>query len=167
MAVIAEPSRRRLLELLAGGERTVSELSAHFGSTRSAISQHLGVLAAAGLVEVRKEGRYRYYRLHQGGMAELRASLDLFWTQELADLATAGPPEQGATTMPVDKSILVPLGADETFALLTEPARLRRWQAVSARASICAPVVTTGGRSSPGTPRPARSSRSSPGSAWS
>ncbi len=136
MAVIAEPNRRRLLELLTGGERTVSDLSAHFGSTRSAISQHLGVLATAGLVEVRKEGRFRYYRLHPEGMAELRASLDHFWTQELADLAVAGPPGTGGTTMPVDKSILVPLGADETFALLTEPDRLRRWQTVSARIDL-------------------------------
>jgi len=136
VAIIAEPNRRRLLELLSGGEQTVSDLAAHFGSTRSAISQHLGVLAGAGLIEARKVGRFRYYRLHPAGMAELRTSLDRFWTQELADLATAGPPRQGGTAMPVEKSVLVPLGADETFALLTEPDRLRRWQTVSARIDL-------------------------------
>ncbi len=136
VAIIAEPNRRRLLELLNGGEQTVSELAAHFGSTRSAISQHLGVLAGAGLVEARKVGRFRYYRLHPGGMAELRTSLDQFWTRELADLATTRPPGQGDTAMPVEKSVLVPLGADETFALLTEPDRLRRWQTVSARIDL-------------------------------
>jgi len=136
VAVIAEPNRRRLLELLGGGEQTVNDLAAHFDSTRSAISQHLGILAGAGLIEARKEGRFRYYRLHPGGMAELRSSLDQFWTRELADLATASPPGQGGTAMPVEKSVLVPLGADETFALLTEPDRLRRWQTVSARIDL-------------------------------
>jgi uncharacterized protein (TIGR03086 family) len=136
VAVIAEPNRRRLLELLVDGEQTVTGLSAHFESTRSAISQHLAVLVGAGLVEARKEGRFRYYRLIPEGMAELRASLDSFWTQELADLAAARPPKQGESAMRVEKSILVPLGPDETFALLTEPDRLRRWHTVSARIDL-------------------------------
>jgi uncharacterized protein (TIGR03086 family) len=136
VAVIAEPNRRRLLELLVNGEQTVTGLSAHFESTRSAISQHLAVLVDAGLVEARKEGRFRYYRLIPEGMAELRASLDSFWTQELADLAAARPPKQGESAMRVEKSILVPLGPDETFALLTEPDRLRRWHTVSARIDL-------------------------------
>ena len=105
VAIIAEPDRLRLLELLSGCEQTVSDLAAHFGSTRSAISQHLGVLAGAGLVEARKVGRFRYYRLHPGGMAEFRTSLDRFWTEEPADLATAGPPRKGGTAMPVEKAI--------------------------------------------------------------
>lgn len=48
VAVLGEPNRRRLLELLLDGERPVVELAAHFGVTRSAISQHLGVLARQG-----------------------------------------------------------------------------------------------------------------------
>ena len=74
LAVLAEPNRRRLLELLRTGEMTVTELAAHFSVTRPAISQHLGVLAAAGLVEVRQDGRFRRYRVHPGGMAALRSS---------------------------------------------------------------------------------------------
>ena len=38
--------------------------------------------------------------------------------------------------MPIEKSVLVPLGADETFALITEPGRLRRWQAITARVDL-------------------------------
>lgn len=89
--VLGEPNRRRLLELLRGGEMTVTELAAHFTVTRPAISQHLGVLASAGLVEVRRDGRFRRYRVRPEGMAALRSSLDAFWTTELEDLATVRP----------------------------------------------------------------------------
>ncbi len=135
LAVLGEPNRRRLLELLLEGEQPVVDLASHFGVTRSAISQHLGVLERAGLVEARKQGRYRYYRVRPAGLAELHASLDVFWSQELDALAKPLRPLQGVT-MPLDKSVLVPLGADETFALLTEPERLRRWQAVAARIDL-------------------------------
>jgi DNA-binding transcriptional ArsR family regulator len=96
LAALAEPNRRRLLELLRRGEMTVTELASHFRITRPAISQHLGVLAEAGLVEVRREGRFRYYRLDPQGMARLRSALDAFWTSELDQLAdsfTKGNPD--------------------------------------------------------------------------
>jgi DNA-binding transcriptional ArsR family regulator len=60
---IADPSRRRVLEELAGGERSVSQLCELFDSTQPAVSQHLKVLRDAGLVRVRREGRARYYTL--------------------------------------------------------------------------------------------------------
>jgi|SRR6185312_10907230 DNA-binding transcriptional ArsR family regulator len=95
--VLGEPNRRRLLELLRGGEMTVTELAAHFTVTRPAISQHLGVLAAAGLVDVRRDGRFRRYRVRPEGMAALRSSLDAFWTTELEDLASARPSTRSDT----------------------------------------------------------------------
>jgi DNA-binding transcriptional ArsR family regulator len=95
LAVLAEPNRRRLLELLRGGERTVTELAAEFSVTRPAISQHLGVLASADLVEVRQDGRFRRYRLNPDGMAALRGILDAFWTSELEQLVVAEPPRKG------------------------------------------------------------------------
>ena len=87
VAVVAEPNRRRLLQLLGHGEQTVTQLASHFTLSRSAISQHLGVLADIGLVTSRREGRFQYYRLDAGGMAALRAELDSFWTRELDQLA--------------------------------------------------------------------------------
>jgi DNA-binding transcriptional ArsR family regulator len=96
--VLGEPNRRRLLELLRSGEMTVTELAAHFTVTRPAISQHLGVLASAGLVEVRRDGRFRRYRVRPDGMAALRSSLDAFWTTELEDLASARPAPRSDTT---------------------------------------------------------------------
>ena len=92
LAVLAEPNRRRLLELLRGGEHTVTELAAEFSVTRPAVSQHLGVLAGAGLVEARQDGRFRRYRLVPVGMAALRSTLDAYWTTELEDLASVEPP---------------------------------------------------------------------------
>jgi DNA-binding transcriptional ArsR family regulator len=79
----AEPTRRRILQLLAGRPRTVSEVAAEFTVTRSAISQHLGVLAEAGLVDAEKVGRQRIYRVLPGGLSKLQAEIDRFWTDEL------------------------------------------------------------------------------------
>src|SRR5258708_39715293 len=45
-------------------------------------------------------------------------------------------PQLGGSLMPFEKSVLVPLSADETFALITEPARLRRWQTITARVAL-------------------------------
>src|SRR6476646_7191103 len=83
LEVAAEPTRRRLLQLLAAGELTVTQLASHFPVTRSAISQHLGILAEVGLVTARKQGRERHYRLEQGGMRRLRALFESFWSDEL------------------------------------------------------------------------------------
>ncbi|HVA06770.1 MAG TPA: metalloregulator ArsR/SmtB family transcription factor [Acidimicrobiales bacterium] len=97
LAAMAEPNRQRLLQLLRAGEQSVNELAAHFAVTRSAISQHLGVLADSGLVDVRRDGRFRYYRLNPGGLATLRAAIDAFWTEELEQLATSKGPEKGSS----------------------------------------------------------------------
>jgi uncharacterized protein (TIGR03086 family) len=142
VSVLAEPNRRRLLELLLEGEQSVSCLSAHFGVTRSAISQHLAVLSKAGLVEARADGRFRYYRVIPEGLAALQQALDVFWTKELEDLAAAGVPGQPVVPgqkgviVVAEKSVLVPLDPDQTFALLTEPERLRRWHTVTARIDV-------------------------------
>jgi uncharacterized protein (TIGR03086 family) len=136
VSVLAEPNRRRLLELLAQGERSAGDLATHFGVTRSAVSQHLGVLARAGLVDSRQQGRHRYYRLNPEGMGRLRSSLDMFWSNELEALAAVRPARKESAAMMLEKSVVVPLGPEETFALLTEPERLRRWQAVTARIDL-------------------------------
>lgn len=88
LEIAAEPNRRRLLHLLAGSERAVSDLSAQFEVSRSAISQHLLLLEKAGLVTARKEGRNRYYRLDPRGMGRLRELVSQFWTNELDLLAS-------------------------------------------------------------------------------
>jgi DNA-binding transcriptional ArsR family regulator len=84
----AEPTRRRILQLLASKPRTVSDIAGEFPVTRSAISQHLLVLADAGLVDAEKVGRQRIYRVLPSGLRTLQAEIDKFWTEEL-DLLVA------------------------------------------------------------------------------
>jgi DNA-binding transcriptional ArsR family regulator len=84
----AEPTRRRTLQLLASQPRTVSDIAGEFPVTRSAISQHLLVLADAGLVDAEKAGRQRIYRVLPSGLRTLQKEIDKFWTQEL-DLLVA------------------------------------------------------------------------------
>ena len=75
-----------MLQLLARRPMTVSEIAAEFPVTRSAISQHLLLLAGVGLVEAEKIGRQRIYRVLPGGLAKLQAEIDRFWTGELNQL---------------------------------------------------------------------------------
>ena len=61
---IAEPRRRQILDVLAGGERPVNELVGLLGVPQPQVSKHLRVLRAVGLVEVRGDGRRRLYRVN-------------------------------------------------------------------------------------------------------
>ena len=88
LSAAAEPTRRRILQLLASRPRTVSDIASEFTVTWSAISQHLLVLAEAGLVDAEKVGRQRIYRVLPSGLHKLQAEIDRFWTDEL-DLLVA------------------------------------------------------------------------------
>lgn len=80
---LGDPTRRRVLTLLRGGERTVAELTAALPVTQSAVSQHLRVLREAGLVLDRPDGRRRYYRVDRDGLGAVRAYVDSFWDDVL------------------------------------------------------------------------------------
>jgi DNA-binding transcriptional ArsR family regulator len=60
---VAEPRRRQILDVLAGGERRVNDLVTLLDLAQPQVSKHLKVLREVGLVDVRQEGRERYYRL--------------------------------------------------------------------------------------------------------
>ena len=68
---LAHPVRRRVLDLLAEGERSAGELSAGFAISRPAVSQHLRILLDAGLVASRHSGREHVYRLRPEGMRQV------------------------------------------------------------------------------------------------
>jgi DNA-binding transcriptional ArsR family regulator len=68
---VAEPRRREVIELLAGGERSVGELVAELGSSQPQVSKHLRVLLEVELVSVRREGRHRLYRLEGDGLRQI------------------------------------------------------------------------------------------------
>jgi DNA-binding transcriptional ArsR family regulator len=85
-AALAEPSRRRILDLLRGGERSVSELVGQVGLSQPGVSKHLRVLREAGLVEVRPDGRQRWYRLQAQPLAEVDRWLEPYrahWSERL------------------------------------------------------------------------------------
>ena len=84
-AALADPTRRSILELVTVRPRAVRELADLLPVTRPAVSQHLKLLKTAGLVLDRAEGTRRIYRANPEGLRELRAQLDRFWTEALAN----------------------------------------------------------------------------------
>ncbi|MEZ4454600.1 MAG: metalloregulator ArsR/SmtB family transcription factor [Nannocystaceae bacterium] len=83
LAVLADPTRRQVLERLRSGPRAVKEIAAGLPVSRPAVSQHLRVLKDAGLVDERSEGTRRIYSLRREGLVELRAWLDSLWGDAL------------------------------------------------------------------------------------
>ena len=83
LAVLADPTRRKVFERLRGGPRPVNALADGLPVSRAAVSQHLKVLKDAGLVEERSEGVRRIYSLRPEGLRELRDWLDSFWGDAL------------------------------------------------------------------------------------
>ena len=61
---VAEPRRRQILDVLAGGEHAVNDLVEQLGLSQPQVSKHLRVLRQVGLVEAREDGRQRFYRLN-------------------------------------------------------------------------------------------------------
>lgn len=83
LAVLADPTRRRVFERLRHGPRAVNVIAAGLPVSRPAVSQHLRALKDAGLVEERTEGVRRIYSLRREGLMELREWLDSFWGEAL------------------------------------------------------------------------------------
>ena len=94
LQAIAEPHRRDILRLISSTELSSGDIAARFDVTRPAISQHLQVLSAAGLVTVRRDGTRRLYRARPEGLAELRAFLDIFWDESLLRLKREAEAEE-------------------------------------------------------------------------
>jgi DNA-binding transcriptional ArsR family regulator len=86
---LADPTRRRIVEMLAASELPAGEIARRFDMTPPAISQHLKLLRTAGLVSVRRDAQRRIYALDPSGLAELDAWLARyrrFWHDRLATL---------------------------------------------------------------------------------
>lgn len=86
---IADPTRRRMLQLLADREMPIAEITACFPITRTAVNKHLHVLYDAGLVSNQKVGRETRYKLQPEPLAELKQWLsffDQYWDERLSAL---------------------------------------------------------------------------------
>jgi DNA-binding transcriptional ArsR family regulator len=89
MDALGDPTRRAIFERLAAGPRAVGELASELPVSRPAVSQHLKVLKAAGLVVDTAAGTRRLYRLDPDGVGAVRAYFDAFWSQALAAFKAA------------------------------------------------------------------------------
>jgi DNA-binding transcriptional ArsR family regulator len=86
---IADPTRRKILNLLRGGTHTVGEIAVNFRTSRPAISKHLRLLRSAGLVATRKDGAARICRLNAKPLRAVSTWLrdyETFWGESLRDL---------------------------------------------------------------------------------
>src|SRR3954468_2662898 len=89
LEVIAEPTRRRILDAVHDGERSVGQLVEEVGMHQPGVSRHLKVLRDAGLVEVRRDAQRRLYRLRPDPLMELDAWLEPYraeWAARLGSL---------------------------------------------------------------------------------
>jgi DNA-binding transcriptional ArsR family regulator len=82
---LGDPTRREIFERLSSRPRAVGELARELPVSRPAVSQHLKVLKDARLVIDRPVGNRRIYEVKPDGLTELRADLDRFWSQALAN----------------------------------------------------------------------------------
>ncbi|MEA2167448.1 MAG: hypothetical protein QOF76_748 [Solirubrobacteraceae bacterium] len=93
LTALGDPTRRAIFERLAERPSPVGELAAGLPVTRPAVSQHLKVLKAAGLVTDRADGTRRIYAVDPDGVAAMRAYLDTFWNRSLAAFKAAAEQE--------------------------------------------------------------------------
>jgi DNA-binding transcriptional ArsR family regulator len=96
LAVLADPTRRRVFERLRAGARPVNALAAGLPVSRPAVSQHLKALRDAGLVDERSEGARHIYSIRREGLRELRDWLDTFWDDALTAFKQEAEKSRGA-----------------------------------------------------------------------
>jgi DNA-binding transcriptional ArsR family regulator len=85
---LADPTRRRIVELVSEGERSAGEIASAFAISRPGVSKHLRVLREHGVVRSRSDGTRRLYSLDGEGLVELDDWIRRFWTNRLDALET-------------------------------------------------------------------------------
>jgi DNA-binding transcriptional ArsR family regulator len=89
--VIADPSRRQMLQLLSKNSLTINSLAENFDMSRPAVSKHIKILYTAGFISIQDIGRERHCMLKQDGFNKLQewiSFFDKFWTSKLKKLET-------------------------------------------------------------------------------
>jgi DNA-binding transcriptional ArsR family regulator len=89
--VIADPSRRQILQLLSKDNLTINAVAENFDMSRPAVSKHIKILYGAGFISITDIGRERYCTLKQDGFNELQDFInyfDKFWVSKLKKLET-------------------------------------------------------------------------------
>ena len=94
LAILAQPRRARILQLVWNAERSAGAIAAEMPVTFGAVSQHLKVLLDAHLVVVRQDGRERYYLANKAALGPMAAALEEMWFGKLSELKRLAEAEQ-------------------------------------------------------------------------
>jgi DNA-binding transcriptional ArsR family regulator len=95
-AVLADPTRRRLVEVLHGGERSVQQLVREVKIAQPGVSRHLRILHEAGFVRARSEGQHRYYSLRPDPLRDLDAWMRRYARDEVGRMERLTDVVEGA-----------------------------------------------------------------------
>ena len=95
LTALADPTRRRVFELVAERPQAVGELAGRLPVSRPAVSQHLKVLRLAGLVEESRVGTRHLFSIDHVGLARIREYVDSFWDSSLAAFKAAVEQQPG------------------------------------------------------------------------
>ncbi|MEZ6210108.1 MAG: metalloregulator ArsR/SmtB family transcription factor [Phycisphaerales bacterium] len=94
MAILADPTRRAILQMVWGRELAAGRIAACFDVTAGAISQHLAKLREAGLVRMRRAGRNWFYEADLEALGPLAPALEAMWRSKLDELRALAESEQ-------------------------------------------------------------------------
>jgi DNA-binding transcriptional ArsR family regulator len=126
LALLADPTRRAIVQALRSGPRAVGDVAADLPISRPAVSQHLRCLSNAGLVRAVPKGTRRLYHLDPAALAALHSYLDGLWGDVLGRFAEFVDAQNDAPMLPpIVKTLYVPVAPDEAFHLFT--ARMGDW----------------------------------------
>lgn len=96
MAILADPTRRAILQMVWGREVAAGKIAASFDVTAGAISQHLAKLRETGLVRMRRAGRNWFYEADLDALGPLAPALEAMWRSKLDELRALAEAEQRA-----------------------------------------------------------------------
>jgi DNA-binding transcriptional ArsR family regulator/uncharacterized protein YndB with AHSA1/START domain len=126
VAVLADPTRRAIVERLATGPIAVGDIARHLPVSRPAVSQHLRVLEEAGLVIVRPAGTRRLYQLDPAGVEAIRDYFEQLWQQSLAAFKASAEAQEKASMVeqvvgaPVSRTVRVEVPVERAFTVFTK-----------------------------------------------
>jgi DNA-binding transcriptional ArsR family regulator len=86
LLAISEPNRQKILQLVWTSEKSATAIASHFDITFGAVSQHLRVLRESGAVDLRKDGRTRFYKANHQNLGPLTQYLEDLWSGHLQKL---------------------------------------------------------------------------------
>jgi DNA-binding transcriptional ArsR family regulator len=86
LAAVADPTRQQILHMIWDEERSAGDIAEHLPVTFGAVSQHLAVLRNAGVVQVRRDGRQRFYVADRAALGPLAPILETMWGEQLRKL---------------------------------------------------------------------------------